>query len=106
MTKQPARKAPKQSMATLLVPMLAVNWALCLASGFIGGRPRHDCGQDAQALFPDGVVGCTGKLAPWLLAHGEPGDRVVLKLSLPASAVQEMQGYAVAAGLHPVTRVK
>jgi hypothetical protein len=106
MTKAPARKAQKQAMVTLMVPMLASNWALCLATGFVGGKPRHDCGLDAQALYPDGVVGCVGKLAPWLIAHGEPGDRVVLKVALPAAALRDMQGFVVAAGLHRVTLVK
>lgn len=106
MTKQVAGKVPKQPMVTLLVPMLASNWALCLATGFIGGKPRPDCGLDAQALYPGGIAGSVGKLAPWLLAHGEPGDRVVLKLSLPVTAVRDMQGFSVAAGLHRVTLVK
>ena len=106
MSKQPKKAPAREKTVTLLVPMLAENWALSLATGFIGGRPRHDVATDAQSLFEGGIVGAKGKVPGWMLQHGETGARVLLEVSVPAAAVEEEGGFLIVRGLQRVTQVK
>ena len=101
---KPKRRA-KPKRAKLLVPMLADNWALCLASGFVGGKPRHDAALDVQSLFEAGIVG-KKKLDPWMLYFGEDGPRVILQVDVPADSIVDHKHFSIVPGLVRVTDVK
>jgi hypothetical protein len=62
----------------LLVPIHADNFALALASGYVGGSLKADAAQDLQACAGDGLLGFNGEVPSWAISEGEPGDRVLL----------------------------
>jgi hypothetical protein len=62
----------------LLVPIHAENFALALASGYIGGSLKGDAAQDLQASAGNNVIGFSGQVPIWAISEGEQGDRVIL----------------------------
>jgi hypothetical protein len=67
--------------ATVLVPLHPDNWALALASGYLGGTLKPDAANDLQALGEGNVVGFVDRVPRWALAVGEGNVRVVLRVS-------------------------
>lgn len=61
-----------------LAPLHADNFALALASGYIGGSLKEDAAEDIQSSAGDGVVGFNDSVPAWALSEGEPGDRVIV----------------------------
>lgn len=61
-----------------LVPVHSDNFALALASGYVGGSLKGDAAQDLQAHAGDGLLGFVGEVPSWAIVEGEPGDRVLL----------------------------
>lgn len=60
------------------VPLHTDNWALALASGYMGGALKADQARDVQAGRGDDVVSFTNGVPAWSLTAGENGPRVVL----------------------------
>lgn len=65
----------------VLVPLHADNWALGLASGYLGGSLRPDPAADIQTAAGEGLVGFTGKIPSWAMALGDDGPRVILAIA-------------------------
>lgn len=69
----------------LLVPVHADNFALALASGYIGGSLKPDAAEDLQSREAGGLLGFVEEVPSWAIAEGEPGDRVLLCLARTGS---------------------
>ena len=92
------------SLKTVFVPMHVDNWALVLATGYLGGRlPVDDPAKDVQELYPRGIVAFAEEIPKWAIDWGDPEDMVVVKVRLPD--VVRIGDYAVAGGLIPLSNV-
>ncbi len=69
------------SFDEILVPMHADNFALALASGYIGGSLKNDAAQDVQSSLGTAVVGFKSIVPEWAITAGESGDRVILSIT-------------------------
>lgn len=61
-----------------LAPMHADNFALALASGYLGGSLKSDAARDIQAYAGNSLIGFRDEVPAWAVSDGEPGDRVLL----------------------------
>lgn len=89
----------------VLVPIHADNWALALASGYLGGSLKDDSAADLQSLSSGPVFGFSPDLPRWALDEGEPGPRVLLKIRQVAGADPQGPIVALQAPLR-ITRVE
>ncbi|MCZ8135522.1 MAG: hypothetical protein O9266_04395 [Porphyrobacter sp.] len=74
------REAVKLSCWELLVPIHTDNFALALASGYVGGSLKDDAAQDLQTVAGNGLFAFCGEVPLWAVSEGENGDRVLLSL--------------------------
>jgi hypothetical protein len=76
--------------------MHADNFALALASGYIGGSLKEDAAKDFQSSAGEGVIGFNEVVPGWAISEGEPGDRVIIAISReggrPEKAAPELLG--------------
>ncbi|WP_426692903.1 hypothetical protein ACMC5O_002347 [Sphingomonas sediminicola] len=63
-----------------LVPLHADNFALALASGYVGGSLKEDAAKDFQSPAGEGLLGFNDSVPTWALSEGEPGDRVIVAI--------------------------
>lgn len=80
------RTESKGSFWDFLVPMHTDNFALALASGFVGGALREDPAEDLQSQAGTGTIGFHEEVPSWALKQGESGDRVILSFGRHGSA--------------------
>ncbi|WP_226637801.1 hypothetical protein [Novosphingobium profundi] len=71
----------KASSCELLVPIHADNFALALASGYLGGSLKSDAALDLQSYAANGLFAFSGEVPAWAISEGEAGDRVLLSLA-------------------------
>ena len=71
----------KASTRELLVPIHADNFALALASGYLGGSLKDDAARDLQSYAANGLLAFSGEVPTWAISEGEDGDRVLLSLA-------------------------
>ncbi|UIP06977.1 hypothetical protein LY632_00830 [Erythrobacter sp. SDW2] len=71
----------KASSWELLVPIHADNFALALASGYLGGSLKSDAARDLQSYAANGLFAFIGEVPAWAISEGEDGDRVLLSLA-------------------------
>lgn len=65
----------------LLVPIHTDNWALALASGYVGTAVQSDRAIDVQVLAAGSVLAFQGQIIPrWAMEYGDQGPRVVLEI--------------------------
>src|SRR4051794_36365446 len=94
------------SKPTLLIPMHADNWALALASGYVGPSLRSDAAVDIQKLAGGSVLAFQGDVIPaWAINYGEGGSRVLLQLEATSNAPTGPDGVMLLPGLVRATRI-
>ncbi|MCG6560457.1 hypothetical protein MB818_19780 [Ruegeria sp. 1NDH52C] len=72
-----------------LVPIHADNFALALASGYVGGSLKADAARDLQAHVGNNLLGFSCEVPAWAIAEGEPGDRVLLSFERTGKEVPD-----------------
>lgn len=94
------------SKSRLLIPMHADNWALALASGYIGASLRSDPAVDIQELAGGSILAFQGDVIPiWAINYGEDGPRVVLEIEADDGVTPVAAGFVLLPGVIRATRV-
>ncbi|MBR1274280.1 hypothetical protein [Bradyrhizobium sp. AUGA SZCCT0283] len=94
------------SKPTLLVPMHADNWALALASGYVGPSLRSDPAVDIQNLAGGSVLAFPGDVVPaWAINYGEGGPRVLLEVEATSNAQDGPGGVVLLPDIVRATRI-
>ncbi len=90
----------------LMVPMHSDNWALALASGYLGPSLRSDPAIDVQTLAGGSVLAFQGESIPaWAIGYGDDGPRVVLELGSNLPRSDGASGGVILPGLVRTTSV-
>ncbi|MBD58514.1 MAG: hypothetical protein CL808_00095 [Citromicrobium sp.] len=96
----------KASSWELLVPIHADNFALALASGYLGGSLKSDAARDLQSYAANGLFAFIGEVPAWAISEGEDGDRVLLSLAGKGEAAPGPGTMELLAGPERITRVR
>lgn len=99
-------KEAKASSWEFLVPIHADNFALALASGYVGGSLKSDAAQDLQAYAGNGLLGFSGEVPSWAISEGEPGDRVLLSFERRGEVAPALGSMELLDGPLKITRLK
>ncbi|MBV0893159.1 hypothetical protein KTN05_15195, partial [Paracoccus sp. Z118] len=89
-----------------LVPIHADNFALALASGYVGGSLKSDAAQDLQAYAGNGLLGFSGEVPSWAISEGEPGDRVLLSFERRGEKTPELGSMEFLDGPSRITKLQ
>jgi hypothetical protein len=91
----------------LLLPMHSDNWALSLASGYLGLRLKDDYAADAQDIGDNFLVCFANNEVPsWAMEFGDTGSRTVVEIEVPPSECDDIDGATLVAAPQRVTRAK
>ena len=94
------------SKPTLLIPIHADNWALALASGYVGPSLRSDPAVDIQELAGGSVLAFHGNVIPaWAIDYGEGGPRVLLEMEATSNTPDGPGGVVLLPGVVRATRI-
>lgn len=96
----------KVSSWELLVPIHVDNFALALASGYVGGSLKSDAAQDLQAYAGNGLLGFSGEVPSWAISEGEPGDRVLLSFERSGKEDPGLGGMELLDGPARITKLQ
>ena len=96
----------KASSCELLVPIHADNFALALASGYLGGSLKGDAARDLQSYAANGLVAFNGEVPAWAISEGEDGDRVLLSLEGRGEVAPGLGTMELLGGPERITRVR
>lgn len=101
----PSEEANRSSWE-LLVPIHADNFALALASGYLGGSLKSDAALDLQVHAGDGLLAFNGEVPKWAITEGEGGDRVLLSLEGMGAVAPRPGSMELLRGPTRVTKVR
>ncbi|WP_281017538.1 MULTISPECIES: hypothetical protein [unclassified Minwuia] len=90
----------------LLVPIHADNFALALASGYIGGSLKEDAAKDLQARAGNGLIAFRGEVPVWAISDGEPGNRVLLCFERRGEVAAEIGSMEFLDGPSRITKLR
>lgn len=97
---------PQSHRWETLVPIHVDNFALALASGYVGGSLKGDAAQDLQAFNGNDLLGFCGEVPLWAILEGESGDRVLLCFEREGAEVPELGAMERCDGPLRITRLK
>lgn len=94
------------SSIELLVPIHPDNFALALASGYLGGSLKADAARDLQSYAANGLFAFSGEVPQWAISEGENGNRVLLTLERSGEVLRGQNAMELIDGPERITKVR
>ena len=95
----------KASRGEFLVPIHADNFALALASGYVGGSLKSDAARDIQSYAGNNLIGFCSEVPSWAISEGEPGERVLLSFERGGGKTPDLGSIELLDGPSRITKL-